>query len=134
MNDKVDEEILKLRELLLSGSAANIDENGELIREYYETKCECCGYILGNTEKDGFFSRYVSCPKCAYIQYVPNFKRVPPFWICKIVDQEGKHVLDFRGEVRLFEGEERAREYICYCKMEDKWKVQRDRAYGFGCY
>ena len=51
----------------------------------FETKCECCGYVLSNTEQDGPFFRYVTCPNCSYIQYVPNWKKVPPFCIYKIV-------------------------------------------------
>lgn len=78
MNAAVDDKMLRLRELLLSDFGVNIDENGELVIEHYETKCECYGYVLGNAEKDGFFSRYESCPKSAYIQYVTNLRRVPP--------------------------------------------------------
>ena len=135
VSETIDKAILELRELLTSGNSnIDIDADGNLILENYETKCECCGYVLGNTEQDGFYSRYMKCPNCGYIQYVPNCKRVPPFWRCKVVDKEGKAVLDFDGTVRLFEGDESAKEYILYCKMEDKWKVQRDQPYGFDCY
>lgn len=141
MSETIDKAILELRELLTSGNSnIDIDADGNLmdadgnLLQNYETKCECCGYVLGNTEQDGFYSRYMKCPNCGYIQYVPNWKRVPPFWRCKVVDKEGKAVLDFDGTVRLFEGEESAKEYILYCKMEDKWKVQRDQPYGFDCY
>lgn len=135
MSETIDKAILELRELLTSGNSnIDIDADGNLILENYETKCKCCGYVLGNTEQDGFYMRYMKCPNCGYIQYVPNCKRVPPFWRCKVVDKEGKAVLDFDGTVRLFEGDESAKEYILYCKMEDKWEVQRDQPYGFGCY
>lgn len=135
MSETIDKAILELRELLTSGNSnIDIDADGNLIPENYETKCECCGYVLGNTEQDGFYMRYMKCPNCGYIQYVPNCKRVPPFWRCKVVDKEGKAVLDFDGTVRLFEGDDSAKEYILYCKMEDKWEVQRDQPYGFGCY
>lgn len=141
MSETIDKAILELRELLTSGNSnIDIDADGNLmdadgnLLQNYETKCECCGYVLGNTEQDGFYSRYMKCPNCGYIQYVPNWKRVPPFWRCKVVDKEGKAVLDFDGTVRLFEGEKSAKEYILYCKMEDKWKVQRDQPYGFDCY
>ena len=135
MSETIDKAILELRELLTSGNSnIDIDADGNLILENYETKCKCYGYVLGNTEQDGFYMRYMKCPNCGYIQYVPNCKRVPPFWRCKVVDKEGKAVLDFDGTVRLFEGDESAKEYILYCKMEDKWEVQRDQPYGFGCY
>lgn len=122
VSETIDKAILELRELLTSGNSnIDIDADGNLIFENHETKCECCGYVLGNTEQDGFYMRYMKCPNCGYIQYVPNCKRVPPFWRCKVVDKEGKAVLDFDGTVRLFEGDESAKEYILYCKMEDKW-------------
>lgn len=135
VSETIDKDILELRELLTSGnSKINIDADSNLILENYETKCKCCGYVLGNTEQDGFYMRYMKCPDCGYVQYVPNCKRVPPFWRCKVVDKEGKAVLDFDGTVRLFEGDESAKEYILYCKMEDKWEVQRDQPFGFGCF
>ena len=122
VSETIDKAILELRELLTSGNSnIDIDADGNLIFENHETKCECCGYVLGNTEQDGFYMRYMKCPNCGYIQYVPNCKRVPPFWRCKVVDKEGKAVLDFDGTVRLFEGDESAKEYILYCKMENKW-------------
>ena len=130
MDAAVDEKILKLRELLLADSSVNIGESGELVREYYETKCECCGYVLEDTEKDGFVIKYVSCPKCAYIQYVPNFKKVPPFWIYKVLDENGEEILDFKGNCRLFEGKEQAEEYIAFCNMIKKWTPIEVERYG----
>lgn len=76
--------------------------------------------MLVNTEQDGVYMRYMKYPNRGYIQYVPNCKRVPPFWRYKVVDKEGKAVLDFDGTVRLFEGDESAKEYILYCKIADK--------------
>ena len=61
------------------------------------------------------------CPNCAYIQYVPNYKRIPPFRIYKIVDDKGKDILDFKGNYRRFEGKDQAGEYIAFCNMTEKW-------------
>ena len=129
VSETIDKAILELRELLISGNS-NIDADGNLILENYETKCECCGYVLGNTKQDGFYMRYMKCPNCGYIQYVPNCKRVPPFWFYKIVDDKGKDILDFKGNCRRFEGKEQAEEYIAFCNMIEKWMPVKVEWYG----
>ncbi len=131
MSETIDKTILELRELLTSGNSnIDIDADGKLIFENYETKCGCCGYVLANTKQDELHHhmRYMKCPNCGYIQCVPNLKRVPPFWIYKIVDDKGKDILDFKGDCRLFEGKDKAEKYIAFCNMAEKWmpvKVQR---------
>ena len=136
-SETIDKAILELRELLTSGNSnIDIDADGNLIDadgnllQNYETKCECCGYVLGNTEQDGFYSRYMKCPNCGYIQYVPNWKRVPPFWIYKIVDEKGNDILDFKGNCRMFEGKDQAEEYIAFCRMTEKWMPIKVKWYG----
>lgn len=129
MSEAIDKAILELRELLTSGNSI-MDADGNLVPENYETKCECCGYVLGNTEQDGFYMRYMKCPNCAYIQYVPNRKRVPPFWIYKIVDDKGKDILDFKGNCRMFEGKDQAEEYIAFSNMTEKWMPVEVERYG----
>lgn len=129
MSEALEKAILELRELLTSETDI-VDSNGNLIMENYDTKCECCGYVLGNTEQDGIYQRYVTCPNCSYIQYVPNYKTVPPFWIYKIVDDKGKDILDFKGNCRRFEGKNQAEEYIAFCNMTEKWMPVKAEWYG----
>lgn len=74
----------------------------------------------------------MKCPNFEYIQYVPNCKMVTAFQRCKVVDKEGKALLDFDDRVGLFEGDESVKEYILYCKIENKWEDQRYQPYGFG--
>ena len=123
MSEAKEKAILALRELLTSDTDVTdvIDSNGNFIMKNFETKCICCGNVLGNTEQDGFHPRYVTCPNCSYIQYVPNCTRIPPFWIYKIVDDKGKDILDFKGNCRRFEGKNQAEEYIAFCNMTEKW-------------
>lgn len=129
MGETMDKAILELRELLTSENSF-IDAEGNLVPENYEIRCECCGYVFGNTEQYGFHARYMKCPNCAYVQYVPNYKRIPLFWIYKIVDDKGKDILDFKGNCRRFEGKEQAEEYIAFCNMMEKWTPVEVERYG----
>lgn len=76
----IDKAIYELRELPTSrNSNIDIDAEGNLVPENYEIRCECCGYVFGNKGQYGFHARYMKCPNCAYIQCLPNYKRIPPF-------------------------------------------------------
>lgn len=75
MGETIDKAILELRELLTSENSI-IDAEGNLVPENYETRCECCGYVLGNAEQYGFHARYMRCPNCAYVQYVSDGLRL----------------------------------------------------------
>ena len=78
MGETIDKAILELRELLTSENSI-IDAEGNLVPENYKIRRECCGYVLGNAEQYSFHARYMKCSNCAYVQYVSNYKRVPPF-------------------------------------------------------
>lgn len=83
--------------------------------------CDCCGHSLDNMEQNGSYFGYVTCPNCSYIQHIPNCFNIGSLNYYYVVDQEGNGVLDHNGQIRKFANRHIAKEYIRYCKMEDKW-------------
>ena len=120
--DKVKDEPQKIREVLM---------NSEHISMNLEIKCDCCGHIFKKQEPNSScFGRYITCPECSYIQYMSYFKKVPPFWKYKIVDEKGNDILDFNGNCRLFDGVDVAKEYIAFCDMSEKCIIEKADYYG----